>query len=592
MPLRQLDQVTINQIAAGEVVERPSSVVKELLENAIDAGATAIEIVTAGGGKSFLRVSDNGCGMGADELPLAVSRHCTSKLEDGLDTISTLGFRGEALPSIGSVARLSITSRRSEGDHASKIVVDGGHVNAVLPAAANTGTIVEVRDLFFATPARLKFMKTDRSENAAITDVVKRMAIAFPQISFSLSGEDRQSLRYPACKEDTATERMAQRVRQVIGAEFSDDAVSLRSEREGVYLDGLVSLPSVHRGQANLQFAFVNGRPIKDRQVLGAIRAAYSDMMERSRYPIAVVHLSLDPALVDVNVHPAKSDVRFRDPGNVRALIVGGIRNALAAQGVRASANASESIAKSFTAPQPRGFSASDVPAHPYGSMRETPQSAFEAFAPSAPPTALQSSVVSEEHVSHPLGAARAQIHDAFIVSQTNDGILLIDQHAAHERLVYEALKSAMADRALPSQMLLVPDIVDVGADAAKQLLAEAATLAKFGLEIEAFGPGAISVNATPSMLGEVDSTALIRDLADDVMEGEGIARIEEKLHAVASTMACHGSVRAGRRMKPDEMNALLRQMEATPGSGTCNHGRPTYISLSVAKIESLFGRR
>ncbi|MEL6921645.1 MAG: DNA mismatch repair endonuclease MutL, partial [Pseudomonadota bacterium] len=441
-------------------------------------------------------------------------------------------------------------------------------------------------------------MKSDRAENAAVTDVIRRIAIAFPHIGFSLSGEDRQSIRFAACPHDDPPMRMKERVRQVIGQDFTDDAVQVSHMREDVHLHGLVSLPSVHRGQSNMQYAFVNGRPIKDRQVLGSIRAAYTDMMERNRHPIAVIHISLDPALVDVNVHPAKADVRFRDTGNVRALIIGGIRSALAAEGVRASSSASEEMAEAFRTPVGNMYRDASVMAPSPNGMRERAQTAFDAFAPSAPAGAMTSvadagkNAVEPQTINHPLGAARAQIHDAFIVSQTADGILLIDQHAAHERLVYEALKTAMEDRALPSQMLLVPDIVDVGADAATRLLAEAETLSKFGLELEAFGPGALAVNATPAMLGEIDAAALVRDLADDVMEGDGIDRMESKLHAVASTMACHGSVRAGRRMKPDEMNALLRQMEVTPGSGTCNHGRPTYISLSVAKIEALFGRR
>ncbi|MEO0543664.1 MAG: DNA mismatch repair endonuclease MutL [Pseudomonadota bacterium] len=591
MPLRQLDQTTINQIAAGEVVERPASVVKELVENAIDAGATRIEIATVNGGKSFIRVIDNGHGMAVSELPLAISRHCTSKLNDGLDAITMLGFRGEALPSIGSVAKLSITSRRPTDGHANKIMVDGGKVSDVVPAAANVGTTVEVADLFFATPARLKFMKSDRAENAAISDMIKRIAMAFPQVGFWLHGEDRQSLNFPACTQDTLEERIMARVAQVLGQEFVDDAVLVGHEREGALLNGLVSLPSVHRGQSNLQYAFVNGRPVKDRQILGAIRAAYADLMERGRHPIAVIYISLDPALVDVNVHPAKSDVRFRDPGNIRALIIGGLRTGFAAQTSRPAASATRQMANAFEAPT------APADGHHRGTngywLAENTQSDFAAFAPLAPPDASSDMNAAQEDLTkHPLGAARTQIHDAFIVSQTQDGILLVDQHAAHERLVYETLKSTLEAKPVASQMLLVPDIVDVGTDAATRLLAQKETLSRFGLEIEAFGAGAIAVNATPAMLGDVDASGLVQDLADDLMVGDGVSRLEDSLKSVASTMACHGSVRAGRRMKVDEMNALLRQMEATPGSGTCNHGRPTFISLSVAKIESLFGRR
>lgn len=592
MPLRQLDQTTINQIAAGEVVERPSSVVKELVENAIDAGATRVEISTANGGKSFIRVHDNGHGMSVRDLPLAISRHCTSKLGHGLDAITMLGFRGEALPSIGSVARLSVTSRRADDPHAHLIRVEGGSVFEVIPAAANIGTTVDVQDLFYATPARLKFMKSDKAENAAISDTVKRVAMAFPQVGIWLNGEDRQSLNFPPCAQDDPSERITARIGQVLGQDFVDDALFVRHEREGARLDGIMSLPSVHRGQSNLQFAFVNGRPVKDRQILGAIRAAYADFMERGRYPIAVIYLSLDPAFVDVNVHPAKSDVRFRDPGNIRALIVGGIRSALAAQTARPAASASRQMADAFQAPAPDNPQNGGSASQPL-SFEEQAQVGFEGFVPSAlkaePPSAADK---TDELTRHPLGAARTQIHDAFIVTQTHDGILLVDQHAAHERLVYEALKSTLEARQIPSQMLLVPDIVDVGADAAAGLLAQRETLSRFGLEIEAFGSGAVAVNATPAMLGEVDAASLVRDLADDITVGDGFGRLQDQLKAVASTMACHGSVRAGRRMKLDEMNALLRQMEATPGSGTCNHGRPTFISLSVAKIESLFGRR
>ncbi|MEO1749222.1 MAG: DNA mismatch repair endonuclease MutL, partial [Pseudomonadota bacterium] len=380
MSLRQLDQTTINQIAAGEVVERPASVIKELVENAIDAGATRIDISTANGGKGFIRVADNGHGMTGHELPLAIARHCTSKLEGGLDAINMLGFRGEALPSIGSVARLSITSKRADDPHANIIHVEGGQVSDVTPAAANVGTTVDVRDLFFATPARLKFMKSDRAENAAISDTIKRIAMAFPQVGFWLNGEDRQSLNYPACTHESASERIAARVGQVLGQEFIDDAVVVGHDRESVSLNGLVSLPSVHRGQSNLQFAFVNGRPVKDRQILGAIRAAYADMMERNRYPIAVIYLALDPALVDVNVHPAKSDVRFRDPGNIRALIVGGLRNALSASMMQAATSASRQMAEAFQMPASTEPKRAGPVAQRF-SFAEQAQANFEAFA-------------------------------------------------------------------------------------------------------------------------------------------------------------------------------------------------------------------
>ncbi|MEO1746463.1 MAG: DNA mismatch repair endonuclease MutL [Pseudomonadota bacterium] len=582
MPLRQLDQTTINQIAAGEVVERPASVIKELVENAVDAGATRIEIVTSNGGKSFIRVSDNGAGMTSAELPLAISRHCTSKLEGGLNAIASLGFRGEALPSIGSMSRLTITSRTANCEHASRISVEGGHESAVTPSPGNKGTTVEVRDLFYATPARLKFMKGDRAENAAVTDVIKRIALAVPQVGFFLSGDDRQPLNYPACAGEDA---LSARIAQVLGDAFVSDAVMLDAEREGARLTGLTSLPSVHRGQANMQFAFVNGRPIKDRQVLGALRAAYSDYMARDRHPISVFNIAIDPALVDVNVHPAKADVRFRDPGNVRALIIGGIRRTLDGAGIRASRDASQRMADAFAGTPSANH-------HHATGFAETRQATFDAFAPSAPANDERTPEADEAPApDYPLGVARAQVHDSFIVSQTDDGIIVVDQHAAHERIVFEALKTAMSERALPSQVLLVPEIVDLGADAAARLLADRETLERLGLEIDAFGPGAVAINATPAMLGETDGAALVRDLADDLMSDTGTTRLRDRLEAVASSMACHGSVRAGRRMKPDEMNALLRQMEATPGSGTGNHGRPTFVILSVSQIEALFGR-
>jgi DNA mismatch repair protein MutL len=603
MLIRRLDENIVNQIAAGEVVERPASVVKELIENALDAGATRIDVATTAGGKSYLSVLDNGHGMGASDLELAISRHCTSKLENGLDCIASLGFRGEALPSIGSVAMLAITSRLQSGDEGSKIEVDGGTINGPMPAACNPGTRVEVRDLFYATPARLKFMKSERAESTAITDVVKRIALASPAVSFSLSGAERRILEYPACSADADGRK--RRIGQVLGQEFADNSIALNVERDGVSITGLISLPSFHRGSASQQFAYVNGRPIKDRQVLGALRAAYSDTLVRDRYPVAVLFIDIDPAYVDVNVHPAKAEVRFRDPGLVRGLIVSGVRHALEQSGVRSSTTSAQAMTNAFSAghyaaQKHQHFDPSQSWQRPLNNPQGFGEGAQARLGDLPPQVRDLANAPTDdidpiaEEKDFPLGAARAQIHDTYIVSQTENSVVIVDQHAAHERLVFEALKSAMAENKMPSQMLLVPDIVDLNSDEADALIAQSEALEQFGLLVESFGPGAIAVRGTPAILGDTDTHALIRDLADDMLEntGNGTFRLKDMIEKVASTMACHGSVRAGRRMRNEEMNALLRQMEATPGSSTCNHGRPTFIELQLTDIEKLFGRR
>lgn len=597
MAIKRLDETLINQIAAGEVVERPASAAKELIENALDAGASRIEIATTNGGKSLLRVIDNGHGMPPDQLALAVSRHCTSKLDGGLNAISTLGFRGEALPSIGSVARLSIRSRPPLATEGHVIHVNGGVVDGPMPVAANPGTIVEVADLFHATPARLKFMKSAQAENAAISDVVKRIAMAFPAVSFVLSGSDRSTLDYRANSADGDGQRA--RIAQIVGQDFIDNSVEFAEEREGVRVGGFVSLASFNRANSLQQYAYVNGRPIKDRQILGALRGAYSDMLARNRHCVAVIFIETPAADVDVNVHPAKADVRFRDPGLVRSLIVGGIRRALATSGMRASThdarNAMAAFSSPLSSPSP-AFQNTQRP--PEGWQKpldmgfgETPQAGFTPSARAEEPTpaAPQSAPLQQ----HPLGAARAQIDNTYIVAQTETAMVLVDQHAAHERLVYERLKNALdAKQTIPAQMLLVPDIVDMVAEDAERLLAQADTFAALGLILEGFGPGAIAVRGTPAMLGECDAAGLVRDIADELAEAGTSLALRDAIERVASSMACHGSVRAGRSMRVDEMNALLRQMEATPGSGTCNHGRPTYIELRLADIERLFGRR
>ncbi|PBB96196.1 DNA mismatch repair endonuclease MutL [Mesorhizobium sp. WSM3862] len=625
MPIRQLSETMINQIAAGEVIERPASVVKELVENALDAGASRVEIVTAGGGLSLIRVTDDGSGIPERELALAVARHCTSKLSDDIHDIRSLGFRGEALPSIGSVARLSIRSRTAAGDSAAEISIEGGRVSAVKPAAANRGTTVEVRDLFFATPARLKFMKGERAESSATGDVVKRIAIAFPVVRFTLAGSDRSTLELPATG-DTPEGRLA-RIAQVMGADFPDNAIAIDAMRDGVHLAGHVSIPSYTRANALQQYAYVNGRPVRDKLIAGAIRGAFADVLPRDRHAVTVLFLSLDPATVDVNVHPAKADVRFRDPGLVRGLIVGAIREAMAGAGIRAATTGAAGMmaafrpgAASYSHPGPasghrsyeaafrasgssfdHGSTLARSPQRPLdmgearparGGFAENDQAAFDTGPLASADARAGIAEPAEALLGTVLGAARAQVHENYIVAQTRDSLIIVDQHAAHERLVYEALKNALHSRAVPSQMLLLPEIVDLAEEDAERLAMHSETLAKFGLGLERFGPGAVAVRETPSMLGETNVQQLVRDLADEIADNDTVETLKERLDRIAATMACHGSVRSGRLLKAEEMNALLRQMEATPGSGTCNHGRPTYIELKLADIERLFGRR
>ncbi len=610
MVIKQLSETLINQIAAGEVIERPASAAKELIENAIDAGATRIEIATAGGGKSLLRVIDNGCGMSAEDLELSIRRHCTSKLQDSLFDIHSLGFRGEALPSIGSVAKLTITSRLQGGSEGAEVAVVGGKVSPVRPAPANPGTTVEVRDLFFATPARLKFLKTEKAEAGAITEIVKRMAIAFPQIRFVLSGTDRTTLEFPA----TGDDRLA-RIAQVLGSDFRDNAIELDAEREDVRLGGFAGIPTFNRGNSAHQYAFVNGRPVHDKQILSAIRGAYAETIPQGRYPVAVLSLELDPALVDVNVHPAKSDVRFRDPGLVRGLIVGAIRDAMRREGDRASTTGGGGMLRAFrpgfspaassASSSHGGWSFANSPSRPFGpaaaspsGFSETQQPAFAVMTlPTAraetPATAATAPDIRAETpaATYPLGAARAQVHANYIVAQTEDGLVIVDQHAAHERLVFEQMRKALTGRRLPSQGLLIPEIVDLPEEDCNRLMAHAAALEQLGLAVERFGPGAVAVRETPAMLGEMDVAGMVRDLADEIAEWDTAQGLAAKLEHVAATMACHGSVRSGRQLRVEEMNALLRQMEATPGSGQCNHGRPTYVELKLSDIERLFGR-
>ncbi|MBT5434982.1 MAG: DNA mismatch repair endonuclease MutL [Rhodospirillaceae bacterium] len=603
--IRRLSETTVNRIAAGEVIERPASVVKELVENAIDAGATRIEVTVNAGGKSFIAVADDGVGMESEDLLLAVERHATSKLsDDDLTEIATLGFRGEALPSIGAVARLRIVTRQYSADSGWEIRVEGGKVRAPEPASRSPGTTVEVADLFFATPARLKFMKSERSENGAVSDVVKRLAMAHPEIAFSLSLDTRKSLNYGAEAGDLFDARL-KRLGAVMGRPFQDNAVPVDALRDDVHLTGFAGLPTLNRPTSQGQFLFVNGRPVKDRLLLGAVRGAYQDVLASNRYPMLALFVDVPARKVDVNVHPAKAEVRFRDNQLVRGLIVSALRAALAAAGHHASSTVAEdTLAKfrpggGFEAPAPHLF-AERRPSY-HGGMAEA-AAAYHAplkadYAPAGrvdqgEDSAPQGAQAAIDATGFPLGAARGQLHETYVVAQTCDGIVVVDQHAAHERLVYERMKRQIAEEGVGRQLLLLPEVVDLEEDAVDRIVARAAELAELGLVLERFGPGAVVVRETPALLGETDIAGLITDLADELAEFDQALSLKERLEHVCGTMACHGSVRAGRRLNPVEMNALLREMEATPNSGQCNHGRPTYVELKLADIERLFGRR
>lgn len=594
--IRQLDEAAINRIAAGEVVERPASAVKELVENAIDADARRIVIEVAHGGKTLIRVTDDGCGMEADDLPLALSRHATSKI-DGSDllNIHSFGFRGEALPSLGSVGRLSITSRASDTGH--MIRVTGGTHAPVKPAAHNRGTTVELRDLFFATPARLKFLRTDRAEMQAISDVVKRLAMAEPSVGFTLkdvTDGERTTFRVDAENGDLF-DALKSRLTAIMGREFTDNALAIDAEREGLRLTGYAALPTYSRGSAVAQFLFVNGRPVRDKLLIGALRAAYMDVLSRDRHPAAVLFIGCPSERVDVNVHPAKSEVRFREPALARSLIVSGLRHALANAGHRASSTVADATLGSFTSePTPDQPHARVYQMDRTGQPRGFSSAGFSSagFAEAAPQWSPPSARVDEAVIESdgPLGAARAQVHENYIIAQTPNGIVLVDQHAAHERLVYERLKTAMATNGVARQALLIPEIITLGSDA-DALLDHAAELERFGLVIEAFGPGTIAVRETPAILGEINAEALLRDILDELSDLGDSQSLQARVEAVLSRVACHGSIRSGRQMRADEMNALLREMEATPMSGQCNHGRPTYVELKLSDIERLFGR-
>jgi DNA mismatch repair protein MutL len=597
--LRRLPSTLVNRIAAGEVVERPASAVKELVENAIDAGAHRIAVTLKEGGRSLIVVVDDGVGMTAGELALAVERHCTSKLpDDDLNDIRTLGFRGEALPSIASVSRFAISSRQADARDAWGLEIEGGVKGEVRPAAHPPGTRVEVRDLFFATPARLKFLKEPRTEAAHVADALRRLAMAHPHIAFRLESEERALIDLAAAAPtllDKPEEARLARLAAIMGRDFADNALLIDANREGFRLTGFAGLPTLNRPTGQHQYLFVNGRPVRDKLLAGAVRGAYQDFLARDRHPMVALFLDAPAALVDVNVHPAKTEVRFRDAGIVRGLIVGALRTALSAAGHRASttvAHAALGAMRPHTGhatPLPMGFTQRRTP------PRGLAETAAEFMAPLDVPSARVEAPVETDDgptASFPLGVARAQLHETYIVAQTDQGVVIVDQHAAHERLLHERLKDQLQADGVKRQALLLPEVVEVGEDGARRLVARAGELGEMGLVLEPFGLGAVVVRETPAVLGEIDVQGLVRDLADELGEMGEHLLLKEKVEDVCGTLACHTSVRAGRRLTVEEMNALLRQMEATPHSGQCNHGRPTYVELKLADIERLFGRR
>ncbi|MGH1397916.1 MAG: DNA mismatch repair endonuclease MutL [Alphaproteobacteria bacterium] len=604
MRIRYLPETLINQIAAGEVLERPFAAVKELVENSIDAGASKIDVSLADGGKSRIVISDNGRGMSAEDLAAAVDRHATSKLpDDDLVNITHMGFRGEALASIAAVSRLSIHTRE-EGGEAWSISVEGGKKGDIAPSAHPAGTQIEVRDLFYATPARLKFLKSERAELMAVKDTLTRLSMANPDIAFTLTHNGKTGLNHAAVGEHSA------RLAKILGREFGDNAVRIEAEREGLKLSGFAGLPTLHRGTSQYQYLFVNGRPVKDKLLHGCVRAAYADVLHGGRHPMLALFLEVPADEVDVNVHPAKAEVRFRDPGLVRGMIISALKMALHEHGTRTSSSVSSAALGKFqqgnlgndrytpSLPMHRGHNAAVPRSYINHGLAENVQNAYApqgSFMMAEAPAA-RAEIVHEPQVeaqSFPLGAARAQIHENYIIAQSDEGLVIVDQHAAHERLVYERFKAQVEERGVEKQGLLTPEIVNLEESEAERLLGFAGELAKLGLEIEAFGAGAIAVQAIPALLGaKPDVENLIRDLADEITERSSADGLKERLNDILSTMACHGSVRSGRRMNADEMNALLRDMEATPLSGQCNHGRPTSITLSLEDIEKLFGRR
>ncbi len=598
MKIRRLGEGTINRIAAGEVVERPASAVKELIENALDAGARRIDIMVSNGGSDLIAVEDDGEGMDIGDLAVAIERHATSKLpilggEDDLTGIATLGFRGEALPSIGAVARLSIASRTAKSE-AHEIRVEAGQLSGPAPlgflSAGQHGTRVEVRELFFATPARLKFLKSSRSEDLATLDVVKRLAMARPDVGFTLTLDGRRALDCPA-ESDLLNARL-KRLGRIMGREFEANAAPVRVEREGVRIEGHAGLPTYNRGNAMMQFLFVNGRPVRDKLLIGAVRGAYADFLARDRHPALALFLDCDPSFVDVNVHPAKTEVRFRDAGLVRGLIVSSLKHALADAGHRASTTVADAALAAIH-PQYESYAS---PYRPTSGLAETAQQFNSPLFNGAPAYSARVETPQAETLAQsqglPLGVARAQLHETYVVAQTADGIVIVDQHAAHERLVYERMKAGLENGGIARQPLLIPEVVELDPAEVARVCDRAHELAELGLVIEQFGPDAVMVREIPAMLGQIDLKGLVRDLADDIAETGNALSLKERMEEIAGTLACHTSVRAGRRLNAEEMNALLREMEATPHSGQCNHGRPTYVELKLSDIERLFGRR
>ncbi len=614
MRIRYLPETLINQIAAGEVIERPAAAIKELIENSIDAGASAIDVDIREGGKSLIVVSDNGSGMDKEELIACLDRHATSKLPgDDLLNIKHLGFRGEALASVGAIARVKIQTRKNGDNESWEITAEGGKKSEASPSAHPSGTKIEVRDLFYATPARLKFLKTDRSETMAVKDVVSRVAMASPHIAFTLTSDGRSSLKLPAAS------NQKHRLAALLGKEFGENSMVIMAERDGITLSGYAGLPTLHRGTMQYQYLFVNGRPVRDKLLNGCVRAAYSDVLERSRHPMVALFLDVPPEEVDVNVHPAKAEVRFRDPAMVRSLIISSLKHALHEGGFRSSSHLAASTLASLRPttgniglPLGRGshpavppsYINHQAPPSTYGNLAESPYQNYASadngqlnmssdMAPQAKAQHCKALETQQVPTNFPLGAARAQLHENYIVAQTDEGLVIVDQHAAHERLVYERFKAQIQERGIERQGLLTPEIVELGDDQAHDLCKHKETLDRLGLEIEPFGSGAIAVQSVPALLGgRADVQGLIRDLADDLLDGGDVQGLEQKINEILSTMACHGSVRSGRGLNTDEMNSLLRQMEETPMSGQCNHGRPTYISLKLADIERLFGRK
>jgi DNA mismatch repair protein MutL len=608
MTIRRLPETLVNRIAAGEVVERPAAAVKELVENAIDAGATRIEVRLRTGGQSLILVEDDGCGMTPDEMELAIERHATSKLpEDRLDRIATLGFRGEALPSIGSVSRMTMASRPRGSDSGWAIAVEGGDKRIVGPVARGPGTRIEVRELFYATPARLKFLKTPRAETQAVRDTVERLALARPDLAFVLAEEERSLLALNAQTGDDRSAARHARLAALLGDEVGVNVLAVDEEREGLAISGFISLPTLNRATPREQYFFVNGRPVKDRQLNGALRGAYMDVLAHDRHPVVALFIEAPPEMVDVNVHPAKTEVRFRDGQAVRGLIVGSIRRALEGGGHRASSTVAVATLEKFrlggagrSAGGPISHAAAarylaTPPAQAARGFAEVAQAAFAIVdRPSARaemPIADPVTFAEPAPVEYPLGAARAQLHETYIVAQTRDGVVIVDQHAAHERLTYEKVKQQLAENRVARQILLVPEVIELGAARVDALIDAAEALAECGLVVEPFGQGAVLVREAPALLPTGQVVTMVRDLAEEFLT-DGAAAVGRRLDQVCSSIACHGSVRAGRRLTVEEMNALLREMEATPLSGQCNHGRPTYVELKLGDIERLFGRR